>query len=284
MKIALVQHRAAPDREANRRRGLDTVRKAAAAGAQVIGFSELAFDPFFPQDPEAAGRRLELAEPVPGPTTERFSELAKELGVVLILNLFERDGDRAYDTSPVIDTGGRLLGKTRMLHIAEFEGFHEQRYYDPGDLGLPVYETPFGRIGVAICYDRHYPEALRALALAGAQVVFIPQANTVGEFADGLFEAEVRTASFQNGFFAALCNRVGPEPRLTFSGESFITDPEGRVLARAGSGTEEILRADLDLSSVERSPARRWFLRDRRPELYARWLATGASTPQRETS
>ena len=233
-------------------------------------FAELAFDPFYPQrraDPAV----LALAEPVPGPTTERFAEVAKELGVVLILNLFERDGDRTYDTSPIIDADGRLLGRTRMVHITDFEGFHERGYYAPGE-SLPVYRTRFGRIGVAICYDRHYPEAMRALALAGAELVVVPQAGAVDEWPDGIFEGELRVAAFQNGYFAALCNRVGEEERVHFAGESFVSDPWGRVIARAGRGTDEIVHASLDLGTLAESPARRLFLGDRRPELYPGWL------------
>lgn len=237
----------------------------------MVGFSELAFERFHPQS-RPDGDVRNLAEEVPGPTTERFSELARELGVVLVLNLFERDGGRTYDTSPVIDADGSLLGTTRMVHITDYACFHEQDYYAPGDRGAPVYETARGRIGVAICYDRHYPEYMRALAVRGAQVVFVPQAGTTGEWPEGLFEAEMRVAAFQNGYFTALCNRVGREPRLEFAGESFVCDPDGNVIARAGSGTEEVLFADLDLARVEASHARRLFLRDRRPELYGSWL------------
>jgi N-carbamoylputrescine amidase len=271
MKIALVQQRASGDIEANRRRGLEAVKTAARAGAQVIAFAELAFDPFYPQDP-ATDKSSEYAEPVPGPTTDAFAAVARDLGVVIVLNLFERDGDRTFDTSPVIDADGKLLGKTRMVHITEYACFHEQGYYTPGDRGVPVYETHFGRVGVAICYDRHYPEYMRALALAGAQVVFVPQAGAVDEWPEGLYEAEMRVTAFQNGYFTALCNRVGPEARLTFAGESFVCDPAGAVVARAGKETEEILYADLDLAQVEESHARRLFLRDRRPELYGEWL------------
>jgi N-carbamoylputrescine amidase len=271
MKIALVQQRASADGEENRRRGVDAVQTAAREGAQVIAFAELAFDPFYPQDP-ATKESLQNAEPVPGPTTEAFAAAARDLGVAIVLNLFERDGDRTFDTSPVIDAGGKLLGKTRMVHITEYACFHEQGYYAPGDCGVPVYDTRFGRIGVAICYDRHYPEYMRALALAGAQVVFVPQAGVVDEWPEGLYEAEMRVTAFQNGYYTALCNRVGPEPRLTFAGESFVCDPAGTVIERAGKETEEILYADLDLARVEDSHARRLFLRDRRPELYGEWL------------
>ncbi len=272
MKIALVQQKASEDRQANRRTALDAVDRAATQGAQVICFAELGFEPFYPQE-HATEEKLRLAEPIPGPTTDAFASRAAELGVALVLNLFERDGDRTYDTSPVIDADGSLLGTTRMVHITDYPHFHEQEYYAPGDHGAQVYETAFGKIGVAICYDRHYPEYMRALALGGADVVVIPQAGAVGEWPDGMFEAELRVAAFQNGFFTALCNRVGPEPQLTFAGESFVCDPAGNVIARAGEGTEETLICDLDLGQIKRSHARRLFLRDRRPQLYRDWVS-----------
>ncbi len=274
MKIALIQQRATPDREANRARGLAAAERAARQGARVICFAELAFDPFYPQRP-ATPAALALAEPVPGPTTEVFAELARRMGVVVVLNLFERDGGRTWDSSPVVDADGTLLGTTRMVHITEYPCFHEQGYYAPGDRGMPVYETRYGRIGVAICYDRHYPEVMRALALAGAELVVVPQAGAVDEWPEGLYEAEMRVAAFQNGFFTALVNRVGPEDCLEFAGESFVCSPDGRVLARAGCGTEEVLVQEIDLSEVGRSHARRLFLRDRRPEVYGSWGLRG---------
>jgi N-carbamoylputrescine amidase len=237
----------------------------------VIGFAELAFEPFYPQEP-ATVDVLPLAETIPGPTTDAFAAAAARLGVVVILNLLERDGARTYDASPVIDADGSLLGRTRMVHIPDYPCFHERAYYTPGDLGAPVYATAFGKIGVAICYDRHYPEYMRALALAGAELVMVPQAGVVDEWPPGLFEAEMRVAAFQNGYFTALCNRVGRETRLEFSGESFVCDPSGEVLARAGQGAEEILLCDLDLGRIADSAARRLYLLDRRPELYADWL------------
>ena len=271
MRIALVQQKASEDLEANRRKGQEAVREAAENGADVVCFAELAFEPFYPQR-HATPEALAKAEPIPGPTTRAFSALAKELGVVLVLNLFERAGKKSFDTSPVINADGTLLGVTRMVHITDYEGFHEAGYYAPGDKGAPVYQTSAGKIGVAICYDRHFPEYMRALALAGAEVIVVPQAGAAGEWPDGLYEAELRVAAFQNGVFTALCNRVGKEGRLTFAGESFVCNPSGDVIARAGTGTEEVLYADLDLSEVERSHAKRLFLRDRRPELYADWL------------
>jgi N-carbamoylputrescine amidase len=262
MRIALVQQHATPDLADNLARGLAAFEQAADDGADLVAFAELAFSPFYPQR-HATPESLALAEPIDGPTVEAFQERAAARGVVVVLNLFERDGDRTFDTSPVIDADGTLLGRTRMIHITEYDGFHEQGYYAPGDTGAPVYDTAAGRIGVAICYDRHFPEVMRALAMNGAEVVIVPQAGSTGEWPDGLYEAEMQVAAFQNGYFTALCNRVGVEERLTFGGESFVCAPDGRVVARAAEGTDEILLADMDLGDVERSHARRLFLKHR---------------------
>jgi predicted amidohydrolase len=272
MRIALVQQRACQDKAVNVERGLVALERAAEAGGELVCFAELAFEPFYPQIPAQNGY-ADFAEPVPGPITDAFSRRARELGVVVILNLFERHGDRCFDCSPVIDADGTLLGRTRMAHITDFACFHEKGYYAPGDTGAPVFDTNAGRVGVAICYDRHYPEAMRALALGGAQLVVVPQAGAVGEWPEGLFQAELQVAAFQNGYFAALCNRVGEEERVAFAGESFVCAPDGRVIARAPGGEDHLLLADVDLGEVERSAARRLFLADRRPELYPAWFA-----------
>ena len=271
MKIALIQQHASHDKDDNIRRGLDAVDEAARHGAALAVFAELAFDRFYPQNPADADPHR-LAEPVPGPITNAFSERAKRHGMVVVLNLYERDGERAFDCSPVIDADGRLLGRTRMIHITEYSCFHEQGYYTPGDTGAPVYDTRAGRIGVAICYDRQYPEYVRARAVAGAELVVVPQAGAVGEWPDGLYEAEMQVAAFQNGYFVALCNRVGEEDCLKFSGESFVCAPDGRVIARAPAMQDAILTADVTLGDAAVSHARRLFLQHRRPELYGGWL------------
>ncbi len=198
--------------------------------------------------------------------------MARELGIVVVINLFERDGERCYDCSPVIDADGTVLGKTRMIHITDYPCFHERDYYAPGDTGAPVYQTAAGRLGVAICYDRHFPEYMRALALGGAQYVIVPQAGAMDEWPEGLYEGEMRVAAFQNGYYVALCNRVGTEDCLTFAGESFVCSPDGTVLARALRGEDHALCADLDASAIAHSHARQLFLQDRRPELYGAWL------------
>src|SRR5687768_6331285 len=272
MRIALVQQHATPDKQANIARGVAALERAARGGAEVVAFAELAFERFHPQRP-ASGDPLALAEPIPGPITDQFSRKARELGVVVVLNLYERAGSQAFDASPVIDADGALLGTTRMIHITDYPCFHEQGYYTPGDTGAPVYRTRAGTIGVAICYDRHYPEYMRALAVGGADLVVVPQAGALDEWPEGLYEAEMRVAAFQNGYYVALCNRVGEEECLTFAGESFVCAPDGRVMARAPKLEETIAYADVDLATVGSSHARRLFLEHRRPELYASWLS-----------
>jgi len=278
VRIALVQQHATADKAENLRRGLAAAREAAARGADLICFAELAFEPFYPQHP-AATRPCDTAEPIPGPITEAFCSLAKELGVVVVPNLYERAGEETFDTSPVIDQNGRILGVQRMIHIPDYPGFHETSYYVPGDQGAPVFATGCGRIGIAICYDRHFPEVMRALALSGAEIVLVPQAGAVGEWPDGLFEAEMRVAAFQNGYFVALCNRVGREDTLHFAGESFVCDPSGEVLARAASGEDDLLVCEIDIDRANASMANARFLPDRRPELYGSWIES-RETPE----
>jgi N-carbamoylputrescine amidase len=267
IRIALIQQKNTLDREKNLARGLDALDRAASAGAGLIVFPELSFLPFLPQHPAGPGYR-DWAETVPGPTTELISRKAAERRVVVIFNLLEIHDGKTYDSSPVIDSDGRLVGVNRMVHVMEAPGFHEKGYYHPGDLGAGVFETAAGRIGVAICYDRHFPEYMRALALKGAELVVTPQAGAKGEWPAGLFEAELQVAAFQNGYFCALANRVGKEEVVEFDGGSFVVDPSGQVIARAEKEIEDILLAEIDFGLIENCPARRHFIPDRRPEVY----------------
>jgi N-carbamoylputrescine amidase len=272
VRLALAQLSATEDRRENLRKVLGFMRTAADGGANMVVFPELVMDRFFPQHRGLEEAR-DLAEPIPGPSTDAVSALAAELSLVTVFNLYEVDDrGRYFDSSPVFDADGALLGVTRMTHITQYPRFYEQDYYHPGDRGAPVFATGAGRIGVAICYDRHYPEYMRALGVAEAELVLIPQAGVVGEWPEGMFEAEVRAAAFQNGYFAGLCHRVGQEEELVFSGDSFVCDPEGRLLARGAHCREDLLFAELDLSLAERSTARRLFWRHRRAELYSDWL------------
>lgn len=271
LKIALIQQHATRKIESNLQRGIKAFERAAKRGARCVVFPELAFLPFYPQKP-AKNNLNHLAETIPGPTTNRFCELAKKWNTVVILNLFEKEGDLTFDSSPIINADGRILGVTRMVHILEAPCFHEQDYYTPGNNSQLVYDTKVGRIGVAICYDRHFPEYMRALALQGADLVAVPQAGGVGEWPEGVFEAEMQVASFQNGYFTALCNRVGQEECLTFEGKSFVTSPDGRIIKQAPAEKNHILIADINLDEVKNSQAQSHFIPDRRPELYPDWL------------
>jgi N-carbamoylputrescine amidase len=211
---------------------------------------------------------LAAAEPIPGPTTDLFARLCREHRAAAVLNVFERRGGKTYDASPVIDADGRLLGVTRMMHIMDGPGFRERGYYAPGPGGPLVHATRIGRVGVAICYDRHFPEVMRALGLRNADIVVVPQAGVVDEWGEGVFEAELQAAALQNGYYAALVNRVGREGVNRFAGESFVVDPCGRVIARAPRGGESLLLADVNFGLRNKAPALRHFLPDRRPELY----------------
>jgi len=272
MDIALVQE-FLPDNPMDAfQQGLDAIRESATAGADLVIFPELSFTEFYPQVPasERAGNVLDLADPVPGPMTDSMQKAAKDHGVVVVFNLYERDGDAAFNTSVVIDADGTMLGGTRMMHIPQYENFWERDYYTPGDTGAPVYDTAVGRLGVATCYDRHYPEYLRALALQDAEIVAVPQAGTTGEWPKGIFEGELRASAFQNGFFMALANRVGREETMLFDGSSFVVGPKGQMIAQAPSGEAIILLASVDTDRCATSPARTRFLPDRRPDAYGR--------------
>ena len=272
LKLALIQQHATKDNQNNIDRAIASFEQAAKQGAQLIAFAELAFTHFYPQYP-STGNNEDLAEPIPGSTTGIFSELARKWETAVVLNLFEKQGNQTFDSSPVIDTDGKILGITRMVHIMEGPCFHEQGYYYPGDRKNLVYDTAVGKIGVSICYDRHYPEYMRALALQGAELVVVPQAGAVGEWPAGLFEAEMQVAGFQNGYFTALCNRVGKEDCIEFEGKSFITAPDGQILAQAPAGDDAILIHEIDLDEVKNSHAQRHFLQDRRPEVYQEWVS-----------
>ncbi len=271
MRLCLIQGHCSPDRDENLGRALASMEAAKESGADMVAFPELAIDRFFPQHESMDARSI--AEPIPGPATKAIGDKAKELSLVTVFNLYEDAGHgRYFDSSPVFDANGYLLGITRMVHITDYACFHEKAYYHGGDRGAPVYDTKVGRIGVAICYDRHYPEYMRALGVHGAELVVIPQAGALDEWPQDVYEAEVQTAAFQNGYFAALCNRVGQEERLTFAGESFVVDPMGRVLGRGEQLEDDLVTVDIDLAECASSHARNLFWRDRRPDLYGNWL------------
>jgi len=271
MRVACAQFKNEADRETSIRKALDWMKGAKDQGADLIVFPELAFDFFFPQV-RADARYFDWSEPIPGPTTERFQSAAAELGLVTIINVFERAAPgRYYDASPVIDADGTLVGVSRMLHICEEPGYNEKFYYWPGDGGSPVHQTQAGRVGVAICYDRHYPELFRALALQGADIVVVPTATSMSEQAfKDVWEIEIQAAAVANQIYVAVANRAGLDGELQFFGESFIADPAGQVIARGASDEEELLVTEIDLERIEQVRRHVPFLRDFRYDLFGR--------------
>jgi beta-ureidopropionase len=227
-----------------------------------MGFSH--FFPRFRADPSF----FDWAEPIPGPTVDRLSEAASKAGIVVVANIFERvSPGEYYDCSPVIDADGRLLGSTRMVHIAEAPLFNEKFYYRPGTGDFSVFPSRAGPLGVAICYDRHYPEQLRILALRGCEILLVPLA-AISREQWPMFEMELQVASFQNQYFSVVVNRAGAEGEMEFIGRSFVTDPFGMVIARAADGLPDLLLVDLDMQQIERARRVIPHFRDRRAELY----------------
>jgi N-carbamoylputrescine amidase len=222
--------------------------------------------------------RFDLAEAIPGPTTEALQPIAKELGVVIIASLFEKRGSGLYhNTAAIIDADGTYLGKYRKMHIPEDPGFNEKFYFTPGDLGYRVWDTKFGRIGVLICWDQWYPEAARLAALAGAQILFYPTAigwlksekKALGASQHCAWETVQRGHAVANGCYVAAVNRVGTEEETQFWGQSFVANPYGVITAKASVDREEVLVASCDLQLVEEF-RRIWpFFRDRRIDTYA---------------
>ncbi len=266
-RIALAQISASDDIESNIQKGESFVKEAAAKNADYICFPELCFTKFFPQY-EKDDQYFNLAKTIPGTLTNRFCQLAKDNNISIILNIFEKDEEgRFFDSSPIINSDGTLLGKAHMNHVAQEPLFNEKDYYHPGMTGFPVFETTKGKIGLSICYDRHYPEQIRALVLKGAEIIFIPQAGIEGNPIIG-YELEMQGAAFSNQVYIVLVNRVGVEDQMTFTGGSFVVNPNGEIISHANTSNEELLICDCDLSLINKLRTDRPFLRDRRPELY----------------
>ena len=246
------------------------MREAAAQGAQVMCFQELFYGPYFCQVQDA--EYYSYAEAIPdGPTTKRFQELAAELGMVMVLPMYEEEQPGVlYNTAAVIDADGSYLGKYRKTHIPQVHGFLEKFYFRPGNLGYPIFETAVGRVGVYICYDRHFPEGWRELGLAGAQIVFNPSATSRG-LSSYLWQLEQTASAAANMYYVAAINRVGIEPLgdNDFYGTSYFASPRGQFVGGTASDqVEELLVRDLDLSLIDETRAQWAFYRDRRPDMY----------------
>jgi N-carbamoylputrescine amidase len=253
-------------------------RQAADDGAQIIGFQELFYGPYFGAVQDQ--KYYAYTEPIPGPTTERFGRLAAELNLVIILPVYEVvNTGEYYNTAAVIDADGTLLGKYRKHHLPNLPAFWEKFYFRPGNLGYPVFRTAVGQVGVYICYDRHFPEGWRELGLGGAEIVFNPSATKPG-MSNRLWELEQPAAAAANQYFVAANNRIGHEvdefgPEAPhFYGSSYFADPRGNVVGEiASQDREEIIVRDLDLDEIVRARNDWQFYRDRRPETYQRTVA-----------
>ena len=292
IKLGLIQHACSVDasREQNLAKAVDMIRDAASQGAQLIATQELFTGSYFPQTEDDA--RFDLAEPVPGPTSQTLCELAKELNVEITASLFEKRAPGVYhNTSVMIDPADSIIGKYRKMHIPDDPRFYEKYYFTPGDApaasdngkpapdpnGFGVQRTRHATTGMLVCWDQWFPEAARLTAMQGAEILFYPtaigwhkeEADDENQRQRESWQVIQRSHAIANGVFVAAINRVGTEDDLTFWGSSFVVDPGGQIIAQASTDQEEVLIADCDLSLIE-TTRRGWpFLRDRRVDAYA---------------
>jgi N-carbamoylputrescine amidase len=237
---------------------------------QILCFQELFFGPYFCAEQDR--RWYKYAEPIPGPLTERMQKLAKKNNMVLVVPMYEEDGTGIYyNTAVVIESDGTYLGKFRKMHIPHLDpGFWEKFYFRPGNLGYPIFETSVGKVGVYICYDRHFPEGARALGLNGAEIVFNPSATVAG-LSEHLWSVEQPAHAVANGYFMAAINRVGEEAPWNighFYGSSYIADPRGQMIVKGSRDHEELVVGEVDLDMIQEVRNVWQFYRDRRPDSY----------------
>ena len=280
VKLGLVQTRCSPDPAENIAKAIAKTREAAANGAQIVCLQELFTSVYFCQIEHH--KYFQLAEAIPGPTTDAFCALAKELGIVIVASLFEKRSAGLYhNTAAIIDADGTYLGKYRKMHIPDDPLFYEKFYFTPGDLGFRAWQTKFAKIGVCVCWDQWYPEAARLTALQGAEILFYPTAigwhpsekAKYGERHHSSWETIQRSHAIANGCYVAVPNRVGHEAPdggegIEFWGQSFVADPSGMILQKASADQEETLIVEVDLESVDTQRTHWPFFRDRRIDAY----------------
>ncbi len=278
--VALVQMQCGTDPTANLEKAIGFIRDAAKQGGQIICLPEFFRSQYFCQAEDHAN--FALAEEVPGPTTKRLEEVAREVGAVIVASLFEKRAAGVYhNTAAIIDSDGKFLGKYRKMHIPDDPSFYEKFYFTPGDLGFKAWPTQQGNIGVCICWDQWYPEAARLTALRGAQLLFYPTAigwhpgekEKYGKAQHSSWETMQRSHAIANGCYVAAVNRVGHEapaggPGLEFWGQSFLVAPNGEILAKGSVDQEEIVMADVAWAEIDEQRTHWPFLRDRRIDAY----------------
>ena len=269
VKIGLIQAKWEGDMEAMIHKHEKMIDEAAAKGTQILCLQELFHLPYFPAEQDA--KWYEYAETIPGPLTNRMGKAAKKHNMVLIVPMYEKEMTGIYyNACAIIDADGRVLGKYRKNHIPHLPDFWEKFYFKPGNLGYPVFNTAYGKIGAYICYERHFPEGARILGLNGAEIVFNPSA-TIASLSKHLWELDQPALAVANGYFVATINRVGIEaPWNTgrFYGSSYICNPKGEIIAKGSENKDETIVADVDLDMIKEVRQLWQFYRDRRPETY----------------
>jgi len=267
VKAGLIQTKTSYNKQENIDKAVYFIEKGAEQGVQIFALQELFFSPYFAAEQD--NKWFEWAEPIPGPTVNTMREVAKRLKVVIVAPIFE-EANRGvyYNTTAVIDADGEIIGLYRKNHIPQLKGFYEKFYFKPGNLGYPVFNTAYCKIGVYTCYDRHFPEGARILGLKGAEIVFNPSA-TVDSLSKYLWELEQPAHAVANMYYVGAINRVGKEmDESPFFGTSYFVNPKGQFLSKGSYDQEEIVIAELNLDVITETRKLWQFYRDRRPETY----------------
>ena len=272
MRIALAQMAMSGDKQGNLMKSLTMLEKAAERKADLILYPEVQLSPFFAQFPGnvggcCGGAMGPEAIGANDPVFRMFREFCRKYRIMASPNFYYRENGKNYDASFLIARNGDLLGCQKMVHVAQMPQFYEQDYYTPSDDGFHVFDTEFGKIGIVVCFDRHFPESVRTEAVRGAELVLIPTANTAAEPME-LFEQEVRVEAYQNSCFIAMANRTGVEAAMEFAGQSIAVNPEGDTIAKSNQD-EDLLLVDIDLGEVKKAREKRPYFPLRRKEWYA---------------
>jgi len=285
VKIGLLQMSCDVKPELNLKKAIAMTNAAARQGAQIVCLQELFRSQYFCQTEDT--ELFKLAETIPGPTTDELSKVARKKKIVIVASIFEKRAAGVYhNTAVILNADGTIAGKYRKMHIPDDPLYYEKFYFTPGDLGFKSHDTSYGKVGALVCWDQWFPEAARLTALSGAQILFYPTAigwlpnedQEVNEAQHSAWETIQRAHAIANGVYVVAVNRVGPEGKLNFWGQSFVSDPFGRVIAGASADSEEVLVVDCDLNKIEETRQNWPFLRDRRIDSYtpitARFLET----------
>jgi len=264
MKIALAQMGNAGNIDSNLEKSILAIREASINGADIVLFPEVQLTEFFPQYPgkDVKDYGMETDSVI----VRKIQKACKDNHIMAVPNIYLTENDKYYDASVLIDKSGDIIGIQKMVHVAQAKQFYEQDYYTPSDDGFKVFDTVFGKLGIVVCFDRHYPESIRTEVLEGADLILIPTVNTKSEPSE-MFEWELRVQAFQNSVAIAMCNRVGTEDSMVFSGESIAVDANGNVIVKADD-KEQIVYVDIDLGESEKTRESRPYTNLRRPELY----------------